>query len=317
MARAATLLLALLAALPFPSDEVETAPLALKLRLVERINQDRKAEGRAPVEFSEELSRAADMHCRDMVEADYMSHWNRSGWKPYLRYAAAGIRDSTAENVYSIWKTHFDRDESQVWNSMLEGHRSFMAEKPPNDGHRRSILEPRQTHVGIGTAYGARGMRLIELFGASYAEIEPLPLRATLRDQIQLRGRVLKSTHDLMAVAVYYEPLPRPMSLADLKLTGSYSLPTEEQMERPELPRGMYADMTTGRVQIGKTGKFYAAISFWKRQPGVYTIGVWVRERSGRQGFLGAMTSILVEEAPKPATPRRGPSFFAPPPDAP
>ena len=31
----------------------------------------------------------------------------------------------------------------------------MMAEKPPDDGHRRAILDPLWTHVGIGVALRA------------------------------------------------------------------------------------------------------------------------------------------------------------------
>ena len=280
-----------------PSSENDgSAPERMKQRLLEQINRDRAAEGRAAVAYSEPLSRAADLHCREMLEQDYMSHWNIAGWKPYLRYSAAGVTDSTQENVSSLWSTHFDRDESQVWNSLLAAHRSFLAERPPNDGHRRSILEPRHTHAGIGIAFDDHGMRLVEVFGARYAELEPLPMRATLRDALMMRGRVLNLSHELMGVGVYYEPLPRPMSRADLKLTGSYSLPNEDQMERPELSQGMYSDGSVGTVQVDRFGKFSARISFWKSKPGVYTAVVWLRERGRREGFMGASWSVIVEE---------------------
>jgi hypothetical protein len=280
---------------------VASAPRELKLRLVEEVNRDRKAEGRAPVEFSEELSQAADAHCREMLAQGYMSHWNRAGWKPYLRYAAAGVRDATAENVYSVWQTRFDRSEAQLWNAMRDGHRSFMAEMPPNDGHRRAILDPRQTRVGIGVAFSERGMRMIEVYGARYAQLEPVPLRPDLKKHVIVRGRVLSRAHELMGIAIYYEPLPAPMSVAELTLTGSYGLPSQEHMELPMLAYGSYTDGSGGSVRRDHTGAFMFPLSLQKKKPGVYTIVVWLRDRGGRQGFMGAMTSVLVEQPARPA----------------
>jgi uncharacterized protein YkwD len=316
------LLLALLVSSLFaaPSDDgVAFASADLKRKLFEQINRDRQAEGRPPVEYSEALSRAADAHCREMLEEDYMSHWNRAGWKPYVRYAAAGIYDATQENVSSVWASHFDRTESQVWNTMLTAHNSFLAEKPPNDGHRRSVLDARNTRVGIGVAYSERGLRLIEVFGARYAELEPMPLRATLRDAVEVKGRVLKSTQELMAVAVYYEPPPAPMTRAELKLTYSYGLPKEEQTVRPALNYGIYGDGTSGSIAVDRFGRFSTRLSFWKGKPGIYTVVVWVKEKGTREGIQGAMASVIVQEKQNGAgiTPLRAPNELPPPPIAP
>ena len=278
--------------LAFSGGEVLEAPREVKVRLVEVINADRKAAGLAPVEYSAELSKAADAHCRDMVEGDYVSHWNRDGWKPYLRYAHAGIRDVTSENIHAVWSTHFDRE--RIWSYLLEGHRDFMAEQPPNDGHRRSILDPAHTHVGIGVAFNQGGLRLIELFGGRYAELEPLPLRAKLGDNLTLRGRLLRSGDKVYGIEVFYEPPPEPMTRQQLKSTYSYSLPLEKRMEGRRLDRGLYSDGTAGTVMTSGS-LFSLPISFWKGKPGVYTLAVWL-EGGGKEAYLGATTSIIVGE---------------------
>jgi uncharacterized protein YkwD len=269
-------------------------PLDFKLRLLDLINHDRALAQREPVEFSAELSAAADAHCREMLELKYTSHWNRAGWKPYLRYALAGITDFTAENLWSLQQTNFSTEPGYVLQKMMEGHRNFMAEVPPNDGHRRSILEPNHTHVGIGVAYGPEGMRMIEVFGARYAELEPLPAQSRLRDRLTLRGRVLAGVH-LFGIAVFYDPLPRPMSFLELAASSSYSLPREERTTY--LPHG---DTLLGSGDGGSAvhvpgGRFAVPVVFWKGRPGVYTVGVWV-SRDGRNAFLGALTATIVTE---------------------
>jgi len=276
-------------------DAPLSVPLEHKMKLLEEINRDRALNGRAPVQYSEELSRAADEHCREMLLEDYMSHWNRAGWKPYLRYAAAGIRDATSENVWALWKVPFDRDSEQLLAHMLTGHRGFTAEKPPYDGHRQSILHERHTHVGIGVAYNATGMRLVELYGARYAEIEPVPLRAARRDRPVLKGRLLSPSLRLFGIATYYEPPPREMSRSELRATASYGLPEDEYMQRVQISDGIYVDGSTGTIQTDAIGRFIAPIVFWKNKPGVYTVVVWVRERSDNKAFQAAMTSIVVE----------------------
>lgn len=273
-----------------PASDIRVAPLELRLRMVEIINADRKAAGLPAVEYSEELSRAADAHCLDMIHGNYASHWNHDGWKPYIRYAAAGIHDHTSENLHAFWSSDFRED--RVWDYMAEGHRGFMAEQPPNDGHRRSILDPRHTHVGIGVAYGAGSLRMIELFGRRYADLEAVPFRARLKDHLVVSGRLLRRSDSLLGISVFHEPLPQSMNRAELNATSSYSLPKEERMERPRLLAAHYSDGSGGTVHVSGRA-FQMPLSFWKGK-GVYTIAVWI-DAGGKTSFIGAMTSVFVE----------------------
>lgn len=284
----AGLLVALLLA---PVSEIRVAPRDMRLRLVEMINADRAAAGLPPVEYSDQLSQAADAHCREMVDGNYASHWNRDGWKPYLRYSAAGIRDHTSENIHAFWSTDFR--EAQVWQYVAEGHKAFMAERPPNDGHRKSILDPRHTHVGIGIAYDGGSLRMIELFAGRYAEMEPLPFRALLKDSLAVSGRLLRDSDKLLGISVFYEPLPRSLNRAELHDAHSYGLPKEDRMERPRLLSAQYVDGSTGTVNVNGR-HFQMPLRFWKGKPGTYTIAVWI-DPGDKPAFIGAMTSILVE----------------------
>jgi hypothetical protein len=288
------MLLTLLAAgwLLLSGGDIREAPREVKLRLVEQINADRRAAGLQPVEFSAELSQAADAHCREMLAEGYTSHWNRAGWKPYLRYTQAGVHDATSENIHAAWAS--GGEPGSLWERVLDGHRRFMAERPPFDGHRKSILTPQHTHVGIGVAYNDDGLRLIEVFGAKHAELEPAPLRASLGDWVEISGKLLREGDQLLGVSVYYEPLPRSMTRAELQATSSYGLPREEQIERPRLQVGRYVDGTVGTVTTSGL-RFTAPLRFWKSKPGVYTVAVWIEPQQG-PAFIGAMTAIVVEE---------------------
>ncbi len=278
---------------PGATSELRVAPRELRLRLLTVINSDRRAAGASPVEYSDELAKAADAHCHEMLDGDYASHWDRNGWKPYLRYSAAGIRESTSENVHAVWTTHFREDK--LWDYLLEGHQGFMAEQPPNDGHRRSVLDPRHTHVGVGVAYHTSGLRMVVVFSGRYAQLDPLPLRATLKDNFAVSGRLLRRSDRLIGVSVLYEPLPKPMTVAALKSTYSYELPSEERVERPRVQGGRYLDGSRGTIDISGT-RFRVPLTFWKWQPGVYTVVVWIDAGRGSPSFVGATTSILVEE---------------------
>ena len=292
----AALAVAAILAVAAPS-EPSTVPRELRLRMVEEINRDRVAAGLRPVELSDQLSRAADQHCREMVLERYTSHWNRAGLKPYVRYALAGIRDFTAENIWSQSGRDILPSLDAVLPDMLLGHRRFMQETPPNDGHRRAILTPSHTHVGIGVAWTRHEMRLIEVFAFRRAELESLPQRATLQTTLAIRGRVSASGYRLHAISVFYEPLPAAMTNEQLQATYDYGLPDEEWIEKPRLfPGARYTDGSTGTITEDSNGEFRVPLTLWKSQPGIYTVAVWVR--GGREDpVIGAMTSIIISAA--------------------
>jgi len=290
------LLLAASVMLAAPLHAAQRAPEEVRLQVVQQINRDRAAAGLAPVQYAPELSAAADPHCEEMLQENYSSHWNRAGWTPYLRYAHAGIRDATAENIASYWCSNCNFNLQKLRGEALEAHARFMAEQPPLDGHRKSILNPAHTHVGIGLVFSESGFRMIELFSGRYAKLDALPLAARLNQNFRISGRVVAHGYELMAISIFYEPLPHAMSPEELKRTYSYALPDEERVERPSLvgtPR-RYTDGTLGTVEMGAGSTFEVPLQFWKQRPGVYTVGIWVRH--GREAaFVGATTSIQVE----------------------
>lgn len=272
-------------------------PEEIRLRIVEQINRDRAAAGVPAVKYAPELSRAADPHCQEMLQHNYTSHWNRAGWPPYLRYSQAGIRDNTSENVASFWCSNCHFHLEKLLPEALQAHARFMEETPPYDGHRKSILNPTHTHVGIGLAYGPEGFRMVELFAGRYVDLDPLPATAKVNQTFRISGSVRAKGFDLMAISVFYEPPPQPMSLAQLKETYSYALPQEEKTERPSLEGASrrYTDGTLGTVRMGAGGRFEVPLIFWKQQPGVYTVAVWVR-REREAAFLGALWSVMVQQ---------------------
>ena len=68
-----------------------------------------------------------------------------------------------AENSVS-WRTTGALFQEPALELALEGEAAMMAEKPPDDGHRRTILDPGVTHVGVGWAQGGGEFRMAEEF---------------------------------------------------------------------------------------------------------------------------------------------------------
>lgn len=266
----------------------------LRLMVVEFINQDRENASTPPVVYSEPLSLLADAHCREMLREGYTSHWNRAGWKPYMRYSQGGITDHTSENISSLSSTRFEVTFDAVKAALTERHEGLIGEVPPYDQHRKNILDPHHTHVGIGVAYSKAGLRMIQIFARRYVSLEPIPTKQGPSSSVQLKGKVLEPGLDLQAISVFYEPLPEEMSLAQLMGTYSYALPADEKIYRTRLPSIMrYADGTRGSVEV-RGRSFSQTISIPSRK-GVYTLVVWLEKENEVRGFTATNATVFVE----------------------
>jgi uncharacterized protein YkwD len=270
----------------------------LKVMLVAQVNSDRTGSGLPPVEYLEELSKPADAHCGEMLKMNYVNHWNQAGQKPYMRYSLAGIPDHTAENIGSLWSSNFQLTHESLRKEIISLHQGFMGEKSPNDGHRRAILDPYHTHVGIGLAFDRTGIRMIEVFVNRYVALDPVPSRAKLTDRLLLRGRVLARGYKVQGITAYFEPPPVMQSLSDLRTPGSYGLPDEERVMRPRLPQNLhYDDGSQGTVELSG-GRFTCPISFFRRSAGVYTFVVWIeQENQAKPAFMATNICIVVGDA--------------------
>ena len=125
----------------------------------------------------------------------------------------------------------------------------MMAERPPRDGHRRTILDPLFTHVGIGLAAVGGELRMTEEFtrvAFEWMELPAVPLRKG--DWARFAGRTLPDW-EVGLVEIRFEPPPHPLSLSELRRRGSYRLPPVVRTLRPRLPE-------SGRYDTGGRGDF-------------------------------------------------------------
>ncbi len=165
----------------------------------------------------------------------------------------------------------------------------MMGEVAPHDGHRRTILDPAATHVGIGLAWEKGEFRMTQEFIRRYVDwTKPLPRRATTADPILCSGRAAKG-FDIEAITVHHELLPQPMSAVTANAIETYQLPDSRREYLPRLKgrfnrrvdggieeiRDEYSDGRRGDFQAGD-GSFSFAVPF-PDGPGVYTVVVWVR----------------------------------------
>lgn len=275
------------------ADDLENTIKEIRANLLEMVNEERAVEKVPPVAVDDLATEVATKHAIDMAAGEYWSHWGRDGLKPYHRYAFAGGTHATEENISAADNT-WSMKVQDLKQDTAYLHVRLYQEKPPYDGHRRTILAPQHTHVGFGIAVQELRLRLVELFVAKYVEVRPMARRAKPGAQLPFSGKMLRRDYSLNHVEVFYEPMPKPPEMSWLRQSRSYSLPNESRVLRPRVPPPfVYADGAPGAVDIAVDGTFRTSVRLYKEKPGIYTIVVWIRNNKTENVF--AATEVCVE----------------------
>lgn len=112
--------------------------LLTKIMMLKYINISREHFNVNKLKLDILASRVANKMSFEAAQNNFMGHWNLNGEKPYHRYAIAGGNDHISENAAASWSSaNFINNSSSALKLMKEAHNSFMAEKSPNDGHKK------------------------------------------------------------------------------------------------------------------------------------------------------------------------------------
>ena len=276
-------------------DYVERVPAA-KAELVRVINAERKAHGAPPLAYDLLGAKVGDEFCEDAAINRTTGHWDLAGRPPYLRWALAGGIDHHAQNFAAESRKGYEFTEPPA-ELLKKMHAMFMAEKPPDDGHRRTVLDPIWTHVGIGFAIVGREMRMTEEYSRrvlEWAELPAGPVRAGAGVEVALK---LPRGWNVGGVEVAWEAFPKPMSRREIALRGSYGLPPAVRMLRPYPPPG-------NRWATGESGEFRQTfggkvqlVAPLDKGPGHYYLVVYAAEGEaiGRRLFPIAAPMVTAE----------------------
>lgn len=284
--------------------------MTLRAELVRLINHDRARFGLAPVQLDAPASAIADAYCRAQIRNGTTGHFTTDGEAPYMRYSFGGGNDGVSENA-AAWSANYGFSDRALYDMMRRSEAAMMAELPPHDGHRRTILDPAATHVGIGLAWEHGELRMTQEFIRRYIDwSRPLPRRLSSPQPVLCSGSAVKG-YDVEAITVHHEPLPQPMAVVTANAIQSYSLPESRREYLPRLkgkftrrvPGGVeevteqYSDGRRGDFQVAPDGHFAFAIPL-PDGPGIYTVVVWIRRHgSAGEAFPASNVSIRVDGA--------------------
>ncbi len=259
-------------------DLLNETRFTLRQEFLRLINSDRKHHGLKAVELDGWTSSLADEYCRAQIRNGTTGHFTTDGQSPYMRYSFAGGNDGVSENA-AAWSASYRFGDRALYEMIRRSEEAMMAERAPHDGHRRTILDPYATHVGIGLAWEKGEFRLTQEFVRHYiAWSRRLPRAAMLNDRITATGRV-EHGYVAHAISVHYEPLPQPISPITANAIDTYSLPDR---------RRDYG------IDAGYDFSFNVPFT---EGAGIYTVVVWVRRPGEKESFPASNVSIRVDRS--------------------
>lgn len=278
---------------------------AIRDEMVSRINADRRAAGLRPVRLDEALSLPADSYCERQLAERTVGHFATDGLAPYVRYSQAGINDGTAENAVA-WSAQYPFARAAILDLARRSHAAMVGETPPDDSHRRTILDPWATHVAVGSAWSGGEFRMVQVFIRRYIEwTDPPPRHARSGDRVRASGRA-PSGWEIAGASIHFEPLPRPLSREKANRIESYSLPpalrefqprrpAPRTAEKPTLSGWIASGASNGELLTAPAGGF-SLVAPLDRGSGIYTLVVWLRDASSAPPIAATHISTIVSD---------------------
>jgi len=241
--------------------------------VVDLINENRRKAGLSLLTWDETAAKSAREHVSIEANNGFISHWGLDGEKPQRRYTLGGGLDAVDENEsVTLWlEGGFDGVSKDQLKTIVSEHQTAMVnELPPNDGHRKNILDPHHTGVGVAIVVGKYGVAMAQEFTNHYTNITPLPATAAPGSTVTLKGRVDKG-YQITGIYGVWEPLPQPMTREQLMQTHSYSDPSWDNLHffAKTNSKGYYistpsAKITAQNISLDNLGNFSISIPLVK-----------------------------------------------------
>lgn len=208
-----------------PALAPATGPLAAeRAAVVDQVNQARAAAGLPDLAADGTLERVGDAHCEIQIEEGTVGHFSHSGVPPYLRYLLAGGHGFHRENA-AMYSSSAAVPEAALGRILAGSVASMLAELPPDDGHRRALLDPDVTHIGVGLAVRGGEVRMThELATEAAVAWSAPPAAAKPRSALALAGTLAREWRPV-AAKVLWGPLPRWLSSTQANAIHAYGYP--------------------------------------------------------------------------------------------
>jgi uncharacterized protein YkwD len=125
-------------------------------QVVAHINAARAAAGLSPLTLDSKLSKASALHNQLMINGCGLEHQCPGEGGIGDRFSAQGVSwTSAGENIGFGSSGSSDADIIKAANGLTD---SMLAEKPPNDGHRKNLLNTGYKKIGLSVVRDSKGI---------------------------------------------------------------------------------------------------------------------------------------------------------------
>jgi uncharacterized protein YkwD len=273
-------------------------PAEARRYMTSLVNRDRATQGLPPVELDEgPPTVAGQAHAEDMARLGYLGHWGSDGSVPEQRHSEAGGADMVLENALCFTdeaKRTLD-PKALIDPAQVERAESlFFDEVPPNDGHRRNILKPAHTKVGIGVAQPLSTPTEIAVpcfaqeFTDGYGTYVALPRRAKVGTVVHVEGTLAPGARP-SGVGVARVAKPAPIAPSELNKRRSYPVPKPFQMYwGPGFVTPVPVKIDGPKLAIDVPLSDHG-------QPGLYEISIWAKLGTSDEHTMVSLRTVVVD----------------------
>ena len=280
-------------ATPLAHSDIDTTRATLREHVLRLINRDRALYKLPPVQLDEQVSAIGDAYCLAQIRNGTTGHYTTDGLPPYARYSLGGGNDAVSENA-AAWSATYTFSDRALYEMAGRSQDAMMAEMPPDDGHKRTMLDPHATHVGIGLAWERGEFRLVQEFVRRYVDwTRELPRTARIDETVMFGGKPRRGVA-VEGITVHHEPLPQPITATTASAISTYSLPLKRREYAPRFRAQGISLARRGDFTLRGDGSFNFTVPF-QDGPGLYTVVVWVRKDGDTAPFPASNVSIRVE----------------------
>jgi uncharacterized protein YkwD len=125
-------------------------------QVLDHINAARKDAGLDALTLDDDLSKASALHNQLMINGCGLSHQCPGEDSIGPRFSAQGVQwTSAGENIGFGSSGSSDAEIIAAANGLTD---SMLAEKPPNDGHRKNLLNTGFKHIGLSVVRDSKGV---------------------------------------------------------------------------------------------------------------------------------------------------------------
>ncbi len=213
--------------------------------MLQLINRERRNAGVPALVLGN--NPVAQDHADSCLTTGAGSHWGSNGLKPYMRYSRAGGYQKNAENWF-LGEYEGLTGIGAIPREITKAMKSLMN----SPGHRETILDQWYRKVNIGLSWSHNSFVAIQHFEGDFVEYQRLPSLAKGRLSFfgTMRTGVELSSDDALSVDVWFDPIPKQLTLGQLIRANAYDAGTIVASIRRPLPDGYFWPICQGSTDV-------------------------------------------------------------------